>query len=1067
MKKIILLWAIILLGNIIYGQSYHYPETLQKIAVLKGEGAIINIKADYQIPAAHFFEKYQRYFGLGKYDEMREIYVSPTRNGKAHHRLQQYFQQIPVAGAQLILHEKNEKVYRVTGTIVSGLSLIVTPKLTEEEVIAIALNNSKADRYAWQSPSMEADLKIIRKDTTATYYPTPTLEIYDKAHTFIAKNYRLVYKISLSVIAPEICTEIFYVAADNGEIVHHITKKAAANIEVQAVTRYNGAQTITVDSLASNLYMFRSTSRGAGDGILTKSMNNEGDLISVPIENATDLYEADTYFDSDVIANSAHYGAEMTYDYYYYTHGRNSYNDQGTQLLSYVHTGQNMQNAFWNGSAMFYGDGVNNYPFTFITVCGHEITHGVTEYTANLVYQDEPGALNESFSDIFGVMVHRYATGQLQWAIGEELNSPFRDMSNPNRFEDPDTYLGNYWVFGTEDYGGVHTNCGVGNYWFYLLTVGGSGVNDMGTAYEVTGITPEKSELIAYSLLTEYLTPYSDYQEACLYSIEVAEDLFGRCSMEQYAVAQAWAAVGLGYPFSDSVIHITSVVTPVTDCALQNEELITLDLLYNSCDDTLRVGTQLFFKVQVNQSLDIFDTLVLDQDVAPGAFTVTLPRGFDFSVPGDYRLDISLGLNSDVYTSTYTDYRFTNRVYQNSDFGVSEIVAPTSSCHLDEQTPVTANIFFNVCDQTEPGDSVVISFTINGANKITEVLVLTEAMTSSDTIEYTFTQGGDFTLAAKNTLRVFTENSNDLNTTNNIATKEVYKPKFLNQISSVTFDQTGDQDYFYVDTNRYSNAYAYTLPDYSDRRVLKMTAKGDPMGYMNSIEFPSDENLWEYNKEMDSEANFCIDATDYQEFALAFNLKQTSGKDTYAMFLEGSIPDSYDLSYSSMLRLLVDNEPITETFIPNLASNDPFLQKVIDLTPYTGGVFMLTFQSKCLAANMTYYFQNFILDNVYIDNIALWSSVDIPCHQSGATYNGYIYPNPNNGKFILNIETSEAEEGLILISDITGRMVYRQPCYLNGGIQSMEINAGQLETGIYLMEMSTRKGKLVHKIVVQ
>jgi len=74
MKKIILLWVIILLGNIIYGQSHHYPETLQKIAVLKGEGAIINIKTDYQIPAAHFFEKYQLYFGLGNYDEMREIY---------------------------------------------------------------------------------------------------------------------------------------------------------------------------------------------------------------------------------------------------------------------------------------------------------------------------------------------------------------------------------------------------------------------------------------------------------------------------------------------------------------------------------------------------------------------------------------------------------------------------------------------------------------------------------------------------------------------------------------------------------------------------------------------------------------------------------------------------------------------------------------------------------------------------------------------------------------------------------------------------------------------------------
>ena len=137
----------------------------------------------------------------------------------------------------------------------------------------------------------------------------------------------------------------------------------------------------------------------------------------------------------------------------------------------------------------------------------------------------------------------------------------------------------------------------------------------------------------------------------------------------------------------DSVVYIMSILAPTTACALQNNELITLELLYNSCNDTLRSGTPLFFKVQLNQALIIYDTVFLAQDIAPGLCTLTLNKPFDFSAIGNHRIDIEVGVYDNNYTASLKNYNFTNRVYQNSDVGVAEIVAPASSCFLTDNSP--------------------------------------------------------------------------------------------------------------------------------------------------------------------------------------------------------------------------------------------------------------------------------------------------------------------------------------------------------------------------------------------
>jgi hypothetical protein len=241
---------------------------------------------------------------------------------------------------------------------------------------------------------------------------------------------------------------------------------------------------------------------------------------------------------------------------------RNSVDNAGFALNSYVHTnlvafgyGDNI-NAFWDGTRMTYGDGgtsggITYTPLTALDVCGHEITHGVTERTSNLTYSNQSGAMNEGFSDIFGTAIEFYAKGaSANWLIGENIGAAFRNMANPNQFSQPDTYLGTYWYTGTADNGGVHTNSGVLNFWFYLLTQGGSGTNDIGSVYSVTGIGIDKAAAIAYRTNTVYLVPSSNYASARTFAIQSATDLYGAGSAEVIATTNAWYAVGVGAAYN-------------------------------------------------------------------------------------------------------------------------------------------------------------------------------------------------------------------------------------------------------------------------------------------------------------------------------------------------------------------------------------------------------------------------------------------------------------------------------------------------------------------------------------
>jgi Zn-dependent metalloprotease len=243
-----------------------------------------------------------------------------------------------------------------------------------------------------------------------------------------------------------------------------------------------------------------------------------------------------------------------TYDFYKTVFDRNSVNGRGMRLESTVHYGDHYNNAFWNGTQMVYGDGdgeLFNRFTSCVDVVGHEITHGVTQHEAALEYQGQPGALNESFSDVFGSMVKQYALNhnvdQADWLIGAGLFTKkvkgvaLRSMKEPgSAYEDDPTFgtdpqpghMKNY-VDTSSDNGGVHINSGIPNRAFYLAAV------------EIGGYAWEKTGKIWYVTLRDRLRENSDFQDTANLTYEVAGSIYGIRSTEQKAVYNAWNNVGI------------------------------------------------------------------------------------------------------------------------------------------------------------------------------------------------------------------------------------------------------------------------------------------------------------------------------------------------------------------------------------------------------------------------------------------------------------------------------------------------------------------------------------------
>lgn len=229
-------------------------------------------------------------------------------------------------------------------------------------------------------------------------------------------------------------------------------------------------------------------------------------------------------YDAQTDAGAAYVNTGRAWAYWKDVFNRDSFDDGGATLISTVKYGSSYENAYWDGSQMVYGDGMAT-----IDVTAHELTHALTEWTADLEYLDQSGALNESFSDIFAVMARRNATGALTWTIGDgSAVGVIRDLSDPTAYGQPD-HLSNY-LATCDDHGGVHTNSGIPNKAFY-------------NAVQKVGY--DKAQRTFYLALTAYLLSDSEFNDTRAATIQAATQLYGSGSHVPTQIAAAWDLVGV------------------------------------------------------------------------------------------------------------------------------------------------------------------------------------------------------------------------------------------------------------------------------------------------------------------------------------------------------------------------------------------------------------------------------------------------------------------------------------------------------------------------------------------
>lgn len=485
-----------------------------------------------------YLQRHLNELGLNDTSELSTKRISQDEQGILHTHVQQSYQGVPVFGGEAIVHLNEDGSFSaLTDNFTKRISVSTLANITPEEAVQTATEAYGCSACLTAEPT--ADLWVLRR----------------------TGRDRLVYRVQLRREDGTIATAlpVYFVDAHNGRIVWDYNNLQTATGSGSSL--YSGTVSIiTYFNSANSTYYLEDIGRKVG------TFDNRNTTSSTYRFADADNSWIST---SQRAGVDAHYGAEKVYDYFLNTHNRRGIDGNGgpayytsadgvTGLVSSkVHYGVSYNNAFWNGSYMTYGDGDGSQfsPLVTLDICGHEMQHGVTERTAGLTYSGESGALNESWSDVFGAMVERYTKGQSTntWRIGEQAYTPgiagdaLRYMDNPHAAsnsgftadDDPDHYAERYT--GTADSGGVHTNSGIANKAFYLLAVGGTHHRG-GT---VTGIGADAAAQIWYRALTSYMTSSTNFHGARVATLNAAAALYGSGSAQYNSTAQAWTVCGV------------------------------------------------------------------------------------------------------------------------------------------------------------------------------------------------------------------------------------------------------------------------------------------------------------------------------------------------------------------------------------------------------------------------------------------------------------------------------------------------------------------------------------------
>ena len=523
------------------GNAVFVPEKPTEQIFLSGE------LSTPQMPGAEaaktFLQEKKQAIGLADDTELAVVEVRTDEINNTHVKFAQVVDGIKVENNSLSVHfDETGIITSVTGalTAIQSIEKTASERITENSSAEIA---KKQYTYESLSETPAVEKVIITKD---------------------GKNYET-YKVKISFTAPEIANYDVYVDAYSGNVIYSESNIRYANVVGFGLDVLNNIRALNLYYDGSYHYM-QDYTHSATNVIETYSMNGGTSSMSL-VKATSNVFSSE----NDKASVSAQYNAKRTIDFYKNVFDRNSLDGKYMNIVSSTQYSTKYNNAFWSGSQMIYGDG-DGFTFTYLSgdldVVGHEMTHGVIDYTADLYYHNESGALSESMADIFGVLISTYDKYQVEsggnwtfaaadWVIGDDIYTPYiagdalRSLANPALYNQPEKMSEYVNSPDTEsgDWGGIHSNSGILNKAGYLVA---------------ESIGMEKTARTYYRALVQYMTAMTDFEQAKNYLVQAAMDLYGQDSAETAAINSAFAAVGIGQASVKPVTGITLVPAQIS-----------------------------------------------------------------------------------------------------------------------------------------------------------------------------------------------------------------------------------------------------------------------------------------------------------------------------------------------------------------------------------------------------------------------------------------------------------------------------------------------------------------------
>ena len=957
---------------------------------------------------AVFFGQYSDELGLTDVDEMKELRAFEDKYGWKRTKYQQYHNDYLVMGAVYTLHSKSGLLQKGTGIVVPHLAVTTQVNDLQDQIKELELS-----RYTEKVNVNPIDTVIMSRS-------------YPDQHG----GYALAIGLEVTNENPQTpIREIIYLNAKTGHVIFIENKILHQSTSANAKTKYYGEQEIITQKRDDGRYILRDTTRGAGVVTINgDDRDNDFDYGYADFENDSTNWDWDGTWQNEV-STDAHYCASRYYDWMLEMFGWEGVDGLGGELICINNTaGKFYVNAYWNGTATHYGNGdcANYDPLTTLDVVGHEFAHGFTKFSSGLIYRNQSGALNEAISDIIGKSLeYAYDFDNFDWFIGNRFRinedaGIFRSMSNPNDRNDTKYYDGNFWYRSAGDNGGVHSNSGLLNYWFYLLAEGQTGVNEVEYSFNVPELGFEKTLDVVYGMQTGYLTENSTFIDAMYSSLEVAKDYWTENSLEYLAVEEAWLAVGLYPTIDDFDLSIESTEDEIYLCP--GDEQVTTVIIRNVGRQAYNLST-VELVVALGNDFNIVEIL-LPQNFNPGD-SILVETPLDFALQDGESKDINLVFahleGNNLNNKEGIDLNLIGNVDKDLEF--KEIIwRLDDECDKTSVEGIGYSILNNGCQIIPQNDSLALHFETPDGIVTLMANVPFDLDPGNRRISTIFINEDEIDLTQVSAVSVEYEGDADPNN-NRVLTPEIVSPTTIND-GYYEHLEDGSIPQFYIQGSTF--ATSDSVLTYQNNTVLAVAGRSGSSSFVNC---PNREDFYNSNYQK-KYINFCTNTIGMTEPEFRFEVLSKTRL----------VEENADVPFHTMLYIDI---PGLDPYLISTESDGVWETQKIKLPVDFEDI--ITVVAFALSGTASFELPD-LNDSDYLlfDNFRLLESSISDVDDQFTANEISLYPNPAQNT--INIKGTQVMSKISL-NDLSGRIILTKEV----NSTESEIDLSNVESGIYLL----------------